>query len=248
MVKLSILMTVYNNEHDVLNAIKSVRLSSFTDWELIIIDDCSTDCSNEYIRGYLTVLDDDRIMLCKNDVNRGCYVSLNKGLLKTTGIYVVRIDSDDTIHPDKFMKQVKILDETPSCVGVTANHSRNNVIYKSDEINFMYRKSIINEIGYYDSVRFGADTEFIYRIFATYGFKRVRVIDETLYFAKSRKNSLTSSVATGTLYRSGKRIRKEYMQNFSAWHKDKNKSKNLYMAFPLSVSDRPFPVNKIMLP
>ena len=80
MVKVSVLLAVYNNKDDVLNAIQSIINQTHTDWELIIIDDCSMDGTNKIICDYISDKKLD-IKLIRNDKNCGVYVSLNNGLL-----------------------------------------------------------------------------------------------------------------------------------------------------------------------
>jgi hypothetical protein len=104
----------------------------------------------------------------------------------------------------------------------------------------IYNKEIINKVGYYDSVRFAADTEFHLRI-RKYFSKDIVKMDKVLYNAKKRDNSLTTSDETG-LHGRGSLIRSHYVGQFNKWHRNAD----LYMPYPLET--RPFEVNAIMLP
>lgn len=102
--KVTVLMPVYNSSQFLDRSIRSVLGSIFTDFELLIIDDGSTDNSKEIIKTF----DDPRIKLVENDHN---YVeSLNLGLKLAEGEYIARMDADDIMHPDRLQIQVDLLD------------------------------------------------------------------------------------------------------------------------------------------
>ena len=104
----SVIMSNYNTPESYLReAIESVLNQTYTDFELIIIDDCSTDNSLEIIREYK----DERIIVLENEVNMGITKSLNRGLSVSRGEFVARMDADDICFPQRFEKQVKFLSE-----------------------------------------------------------------------------------------------------------------------------------------
>jgi glycosyltransferase involved in cell wall biosynthesis len=79
--KITILTPFYNlNNKYIINSIESVIKQTYTNWELIIIDDASTDGTYEYVKTYLDNIKNNKIILIKNNYNVGCYVSLNKGI------------------------------------------------------------------------------------------------------------------------------------------------------------------------
>lgn len=234
MPQVSVILTVYNNKEDIEEAIKSVLAQTYKDWELIIVDDGSTDDLYPVIKKYI---DNEKVLFIKNEVNLGRYVSLNIGIIKTRGIYIALIDSDDTYHPSKIEKQVKIFENNPNTVVVTTIAKRENLVRSMPPAS-MWRKAIHEKIGYFDSVLFGADSEFFERINAVYGAKSTHAVKEILYFSKRRQNSLTTNSITGSIS-----TRKYYVNRFNAWHRtDKDK---LYMPFPLL--KRPFVVDASML-
>lgn len=106
MPKISVVMPVYNGEKYLREAIDSILNQTFTDFEFIIINDCSTDGTEEIIKSY----DDSRIVCIKNEKNMGVADSLNKGLDMVTGEYIARMDADDISFPKRFEKQVKYMD------------------------------------------------------------------------------------------------------------------------------------------
>jgi len=103
----SIIMPSYNTAGYIGDAIDSVIAQTYTNWELIIIDDCSTDNSNEIINSYK----DSRIVLLKNEKTKGAALARNYGLREAKGRFVAFIDSDDTWVSDKLEKQVKFITE-----------------------------------------------------------------------------------------------------------------------------------------
>lgn len=248
--KVSIILPVYNNQNDVINAINSIIKQTFQNWELIIVDDCSTDNTikivNDYIKKYNRQnrrQNRKKIRLIRNKSNMGCYCSMNEGLNIAKGEYITRIDSDDEFDKNKLENQVNILDKYPNIIAVKTFMKRGNM-KRWGEITLMYRKRIIDEIGYYDSVRFGADSEFISRLIKKYGIESIYKLKKILYFAKERENSLTRSETTGVKEFSthGGIVRKCYLRMYKRWQ---NNTKNLFMHYPLV--NRPFPVNKLMM-
>ncbi|MDO4225228.1 MAG: glycosyltransferase [Bergeyella zoohelcum] len=107
-------MSVYNAGQYLGQAIESILRQSFSDFEFIIIEDCSTDDSLRVIQHYAA--QDRRIKLIQKPENKrmkGFIENLNLGLKYAKGKYIARMDADDISHPDRFEKQVKFLDENP---------------------------------------------------------------------------------------------------------------------------------------
>jgi glycosyltransferase involved in cell wall biosynthesis len=112
----SVLMSVYNGEKYVAEAINSILNQFFTDFEFIIIDDGSTDKSSSIIESYK----DERIIAIQQE-NRGLSASLNAGLRIARGKYIARMDADDISLPERFATQYKFLEQNKSCVVVGSN-------------------------------------------------------------------------------------------------------------------------------
>ena len=231
----SILLPVYNNSADVLNAIRSVINQTISNWELIIIDDCSTDNTYELLSKFVNENPNLKIVLLRNTKNIGLFPSLNEGLLKSNGKYIARIDSDDIFANNILEVHLQFFNENNSYLVTRSKYLREGREPKFGNITMIYNKQIIDKIGYYDSVRFAADDEFSERVGKYY---KIIHIDKLLYFAKLRENSLTTSKITGN-----RKIRIRYVKDYKNWHK---KYKNNYMPYPLL--KRPFEVDPIMLP
>lgn len=99
-------MPVFNGESHLGEAIESILRQSLGDFEFLVIDDASTDRSEEIVRSY----DDPRIRLVRNESNLKLARSLNKGLALARGSYVARMDADDVSLPRRFEKQIAFLE------------------------------------------------------------------------------------------------------------------------------------------
>lgn len=111
--RVSIILPVYNAAAYVAGAINSVLRQTLTDFELIIINDGSTDGSAEIVKGF----SDERIKIINNDSNLGLQLTLNKALKMAGGDYIARIDADDEwVDADKLKEQAAFLDNNRDCV------------------------------------------------------------------------------------------------------------------------------------
>lgn len=102
----SIIMPSYNTATFIEETIKSVLEQTYTNWELIIVDDCSTDNTDEVVSNYLK---DERINYLKNDNNSGAAISRNRALKEAKGRYVAFLDSDDLWKPTKLEMQLTFM-------------------------------------------------------------------------------------------------------------------------------------------
>ena len=102
----SVVMPVYNAEQFVQEAVESVVAQSLGDFELIIVDDASTDGSGQILSRF----GDSRLRQLRNERNLGVAASLNRGIEVSTGRYVARLDADDACAPDRLERQVAFLE------------------------------------------------------------------------------------------------------------------------------------------
>lgn len=103
----SIITPSYNTAKFIAETIDSVKLQTYNNWEMIIVDDCSTDETNEIIEKYLG---DIRIKFLKNEKNLGAAVSRNRALREARGRWIAFLDSDDLWLPDKLEKQISFME------------------------------------------------------------------------------------------------------------------------------------------
>jgi len=168
---ISVVLPVYNAEKYIAIAIESVLDQTFSDFEFIIVDDCSTDASWEIIQKYSKR--DKRIVALRNEVNlKGCN-TLNKGLKLAKGKYIARMDNDDRCYPDRFEKQfnfmeshpevgivggsMELIDESGNLIGkrtynLSDSEIRKNIFRYSPFSHplVMIRKSVLDKVGYYN--------------------------------------------------------------------------------------------------
>ncbi len=104
----SIVMPSYNTAKFIEASIKSVLEQTYTNWELLIVDDCSTDNSDSVVKPYLK---DKRIKYFKNVKNSGAAISRNKALREAKGRWIAFLDSDDIWISEKLEKQIKFMKE-----------------------------------------------------------------------------------------------------------------------------------------
>ncbi|RYZ00078.1 MAG: glycosyltransferase, partial [Chitinophagaceae bacterium] len=112
----SILLPVYNAERFLREAVDSLLAQTFTDFELLALNDGSTDGSAAILNSY----SDPRLRVLPNDRNRGLIHTLNKGIDVAFGRYIARMDADDICHPERLAAQVAYLDAHPE-VAVVAS-------------------------------------------------------------------------------------------------------------------------------
>lgn len=109
----SVLMTAYNREQFIAEAIESVLASTYTNFELIIVDDCSKDKTVEIARKY--ELQDNRVRVYVNEMNLGDYPNRNKAASYAKGKYIMYADSDDKILDNGIKRCVDEMEQFPDC-------------------------------------------------------------------------------------------------------------------------------------
>jgi glycosyltransferase involved in cell wall biosynthesis len=182
--KITILMAVYNGEKFLREAVESILHQTFTDFELLIINDASTDKSMEILSSY----EDPRIRIINNEKNLGLTKSLNKGLSFAKSNYIARMDADDISYPERLEIQyhymednidvdivgswIETIDENGNTINVGKNpHSSEEIYYILNFRNclthssIMFRKDIIVGNGSYNETLYNAqDYELWHRI------------------------------------------------------------------------------------
>ena len=207
MPKISVIMPVYNGDKYLKEAVDSILNQTFSDFEFIIIDDGSTDNTEQIIKSY----DDKRILYIKNEQNLGVAESLNKGLDMAKGEYIARMDADDISLPERFEKQLQYMERHKNiavcgssieCFGAVKNKRstapcgkkkiRLSLLIKSGVFHptVIMRRSIIEKEhyrynAYYDKVE---DFELWTRVAVKY---RINNIKEVLLRYRIHSNQVT---------------------------------------------------------
>lgn len=169
----TVIMTAYRPGPAILTSVRSILDQSWRNLELVIVDDASPEQFQPVLDECVRL--DDRVRLLRQDVNGGTYVARNAGLDAALGAIVTFQDSDDWSHPRRIERQVRPLLEDPAVVATRSLSVRvseqlefNRPGYEPTRPNassLMFRRQqALNTIGYFDSIRKGADTEYHRRL------------------------------------------------------------------------------------
>lgn len=220
-VSVSVLLSIYNAEKYVGMAIESILNQTYTNFELIAVDDCSTDNSWQIVRKYMSI--DSRIIAIRNHTNLGGCETLNVGLKIAKGKYIARLDNDDWSYPYRLERQISFLESHPSVgiVGgameimnesgqligkrtynITDKEIRRHIFRYSPFAHplVMIRKSVLDEIGCYNPLFAPADDyELYFRIGIVSQFAnlsdvlmRYRVVPDSITSKQTRKMELAT--------------------------------------------------------
>lgn len=204
----SVVMSAYNAERYIKEAIDSILNQTFTDFEFIIINDGSTDGTLKIIKSYK----DPRIVLISR-ANKGLVASLNEGIKKARGKYIARMDADDISLPERFTKQVDVLEkenavlvssafgmfvDDPAALADKQCLINNNAILKR-ELLFrnpfahgatMYRRDTIIKIGLYSNIKYTEDVDLWMRLAEEGSFS---YISEVCYLWRINPDGITQT-------------------------------------------------------
>lgn len=107
-------MPAYNAAKTIRASIESVQAQTFQDWELIVIDDGSKDCTSDILREIAS--GDNRIRFLQNEKNSGASYTRNRAVELAKGEWIAFLDSDDLWNPEKLEKQLKLTEQYPEMV------------------------------------------------------------------------------------------------------------------------------------
>ncbi len=164
---LSVVMSTYNRQQYIPDVVESVLGQSFTDFEFIIIDDCSNDDSCQVISNYK----DSRIRLFHNRENKGCTYNYHVAQNLAKGKYIAHIDDDDISLPTRFEKQIEFLKLNPeislvgSFIETFGENKRPSWVFYSDSEKLDFVMNFYNPICH-SSVMY--DNEFVQKKFINY--------------------------------------------------------------------------------
>lgn len=133
--KIGVVIPVYNSERHLEQSIDSILSQTFKDFEIIAIDDGSTDKSSAILNNYS--VSDRRVRVFRNQENLGVSRSLNLGVVLSRSEYIARMDSDDISHPERFSLQVEFLEKNKdiyivgSCFD-SVSEDLKNLIWRND--------------------------------------------------------------------------------------------------------------------
>lgn len=250
----SIILPAYNSEEGIRIAIESILTQTWQQFELLIVDDCSTDGTVSVVEEYME--QDKRIQLFSTPQNSGPYVARNIALQAAIGEYITVNDADDWSHAEKIEIQVDHLMNHEEIIANTSEHARLTedlkiyrrgtpgiYIFPNMSSTMFRREPVLKELGSWDSVRFAADGEFKRRLLRVFGKQSfVDLPTGPLSLPRQSASSLTGGSAFGyNGFFMG--VRKEYVDSLEFHH---NRATTLYYPYP--PIDRPFPVPEPMWP
>lgn len=139
---ISVLMSAYNSELYVKEAIESILSQTYQEFEFIIINDGSSDETDSIITSY----SDPRIIYINNHQNIGLIASLNKGLKIAKGNYIARMDADDIALPNRFEMQLEVFKKNPDAIAVGSDYfsfSDSKKTYIKSSSDSDYNKAVL---------------------------------------------------------------------------------------------------------
>lgn len=204
--RVSVIMTSFNNEANIEKSIYSILNQYSVDIELIIVDDASSDSTVDIIKKI--TLYDSRVRPFFLNKNIGTYAAKNIALSMASGKYLAFQDADDFSHPERLIESILRLEKQKYLVAVSSRYIRltdQGQFVSSKKIPLIRwspltlvikREIVLTELREFDSVRFGADSEFFARLIASFGIKAHAIIDKVLMICSDRENSLMKENAS----------------------------------------------------
>lgn len=257
--KISIIMPAYNAAHQIAFAIRSLQEQSWTNFELLVADDCSTDDTREVVARLARA--DSRIVLLSTPQNGGAYAARNAALAQASGDLITVHDSDDWSHAQKLQVQAEYMLEHPGCVASVTDWARaledlyftgtfraHGSLVSENTSSLMFRREVANALGGWGLARTSADSEYVLRIRKYYGEESVERLHKgvPLAFALDQETSLTRTPVTHakTLFYGARR---EFREAAMAWHDQVDSGmerEKLHIA--LKNPSLPFPIPSVM--
>jgi glycosyltransferase involved in cell wall biosynthesis len=251
----SIIIPSYNNEKWISRSINSALSQIGVKVEVLVVDDGSTDGSVSVA----SKISNDRpeVQVISLLRNFGCYYARNIGVMNSKGKYITIIDSDDIMPTDRILRQMNALKDASDAMACRGQQRRWSSDYlealselKPGENSLLWKREVLEDIGWYDAVRYSGDIEFRQRIETHFGPQSVITLPDEIYFTRTLSDSLATSKKSGVYVFEGGVLeskmsppRLKYAENFGEWHKSarspsQEKPGKSYVGFPLS--KRPF--------
>ena len=247
--RVSVLMTTYNTGELVRETIDAILAQSFTDWELVIVDDCSTDETFDIVNGY----QDPRIRAYRNGTNLGISRTRNRAISLASGEYIAATDHDDISLPARLQRQVEYLDAHPEVIMVATaakelkdgrlnsryhGEMRSHILawrlYTSCSIvhsSICYRRSLIEQhhIRYRSEYHYAEDYVLFNEI-ATHGDIKI-LPEELVIYRESSDNA--SNKHNAAMVRNGVRFLQQFYAERLKVNLDEEAARQLWLLFSM---------------
>ena len=235
---ISVIIPVYNAESYLGNSIDSIINQTYKKFELIIINDGSTDNSFEIVQSYK----DKRIISLQNEKNIGNYSSRNKGIKLAKGKYIAIMDGDDIAYPNRLENQLKYLETNNEVIALGTNfitipdHTESDLFINSEEIklsllkgfysllhpSLMIRANYLIKMGGYDeSYKYASDYDLICRLVLE---GKIENLSDRLMTYRNHSLQISNNNRRDQLLNAFQ-IRKKYQINFINKYRHKNQTR-----------------------
>jgi hypothetical protein len=221
----TIVMTTYNAAATLALSVASIQAQTCSNWELIIVDDVSSDDTREVIERLAN--EDARVSYIFKTENQGTYLAKNEGMKIANGEFITFHDSDDWMHPMRLERHLQEMTSGAACTtsrwirmdssGMAVVRRGGPFIHVNPASTF-FRRSAIDAVGYFEGVRTGADSEMLARLRATFGASSVRALDDCLALGLHHDESLTRSGAAAFDEYRHSPVRVAYWESWLRWH------------------------------
>jgi glycosyltransferase involved in cell wall biosynthesis len=245
----TVVVSTYNPGQELITSIRSLVNQSWKNLEILLVDDFSQDST--FIELALSM--DTRIQLIRQEKNQGTYAARNAALDVASGDFITFQDSDDWSHPRRIEAQIAAFGDTENVMATYAKAVRlpSDLFFtgadsipwrETNASSLMFRYCVFEELGYFDSVRKAADSEYFSRINSYYKNKsNVAPIqlcsDAHLSIIRISQDSLSrSEIRTNWMHP----VRYHYRDSFNEWHKSCS-SKGVTPYVPKNLTERKFP-------
>jgi glycosyltransferase involved in cell wall biosynthesis len=251
--KVSVVIPAYNAAEGIEWVLDSILEQTWRNLEVIVVDDFSSDATCDIVESIARR--DPRVRLIRKTANEGAYPTRNAGMKAATGDFVMVHDSDDWSHPQRVELQLEALRKNPKLVATKSHWTR--VTFNLEvwgtwrpigsllELNYsslLFRRELLDKLGFWDEVRVSGDEEFYFRLRATFGEDSVHKLPQAHLLALSliRDNSLTRLKATHlrSLFYG---LRWSYRDSYLFWH-SRAAARNEPPVLAHSAPRRKFPV------
>jgi Glycosyl transferase family 2 len=224
---LSIILSVHNGGHFLEAAIRSLLDQHYQRFELILIDDESTDQTIETMEKFAAL--DARIRQIRLMNNVGTYAAKNVALREARGEVIAFHDADDWSHPGKYARCVFELLKSTNRLAVTSNCVRldqeGNFVAQRiwpytrwSPNSIVFRRRVLEQLGALDDVRTGADSEFVARLRLMFGESTHIKLRQPFTIASYRPGSLMTAADTGLNSQGRSLHRMAYQEAWTEWH------------------------------